>query len=1024
MTYPYQAIMRLAGVCLVAVALWSAADSASAATYYVSPTGTDDGSHGTGTGNDAWRTLDYALRGQRVAKGDTINIEAGTYSTFNGADTNIFPDINVSTGSGPVLIKAYPNGASVTLDMPSNSDVGNAFIFLSSSRWTELRFQHIHFTNSSSVNTRLFWLYGHKVTLEDCSIDMNSTGNPFYFGNDTEQSYLTVRRTTFTNTSRAIYQTRDDRVGVNITVESSLFYGNVSGSQVLYMPYAANLDLRNNTFITDQYLLHFAATGSQLAMHNNLIYNNSGVKRYPVIFEAGSTAFSYFRAHPDQWKLTNNAWYTSSGGFLDLIWDTNSAGIMLLDHTNHWLDPQFTNAGGNDYSLQSGTYLCGRGSGSLLPAGGDINGQSWTGNDVGAYKCPTATASITPLASKTAFVGDSIMNAMAYSTAATAFDQQTHTTHVAGAYAAVPGANMQWIFAHLDTVMTGYAPQTVYLSIGINNLASNSMLYNTAQQHADYIVEIMRKIEQWGATPIWLGIGSLNNYGSLSDTNIPTINNLVKAACVTHGWQCASYLDQMMLNAQWQSASPNGYYDTNGDVHPNSLGHGIIGMVADYLFFNRYTMGTNQMDIAAGARVYADGAFRHTAQTASGVTANLVIRPSTSFHATSKAPWMDVTFLDWNTSGTYYKKWTEASTTIGTGSTVHVVGDMAYNTYYAIKVNGSTATGSVTGAACASGVCLSSATGSITFTYTGGYSTKTFEVERGDNTAPVLSGGSLSGSLAAGATTTTLSVTTDEAATCKYGVTSGTAYASLPSTFTGTGTSHTALLTGLAEKTTYFYYVRCQDTTGNRNTSDYTISFSTPAASVSSEASGGGGGGRRRRAGGATVSQGSTGKAATNDAPRKTVPRPDATLPKAAPASSALAAPRSRVLRSTFLRSGPSTKSDRIVLMLRSWEVTVEGKEGDWLRVSTASGKRGYVFARNVEASASDSAAATGPSARATVTAYALNVRTGPALDARPISKLSRGSVVNILHSIGQWRYIRLSDGREGYVVATYLRPE
>jgi hypothetical protein len=107
-----------------------------------------------------------------------------------------------------------------------------------------------------------------------------------------------------------------------------------------------------------------------------------------------------------------------------------------------------------------------------------------------------------------------------------------------------------------------------------------------------------------------------------------------------------------------------------------------------------------------------------------------------------------------------------------------------------------------------------------------------------DSTPPVLSLGSPAGALASGTTGATLSVTTDEAATCKYGTTTTVAFASIGSTFdTTSGTTHTQSLTGLVDGTSYAYYVRCRDGSSNANLSDYAISFSVAAAS------GGGGGG-------------------------------------------------------------------------------------------------------------------------------------------------------------------------------------
>ncbi len=101
-----------------------------------------------------------------------------------------------------------------------------------------------------------------------------------------------------------------------------------------------------------------------------------------------------------------------------------------------------------------------------------------------------------------------------------------------------------------------------------------------------------------------------------------------------------------------------------------------------------------------------------------------------------------------------------------------------------------------------------------------------------DATAPVVSdNGSSSGELAAGTTQATLAVSTNENAQCRYGTTSGTAFASMTDIFSTTGTSssvtsHTTTITGLTDSTNYTYYVRCIDVNGNANLSDLTISFS------------------------------------------------------------------------------------------------------------------------------------------------------------------------------------------------------
>lgn len=106
-----------------------------------------------------------------------------------------------------------------------------------------------------------------------------------------------------------------------------------------------------------------------------------------------------------------------------------------------------------------------------------------------------------------------------------------------------------------------------------------------------------------------------------------------------------------------------------------------------------------------------------------------------------------------------------------------------------------------------------------------------------ETTPPSISSLLPSGEQASGTTSVTLEVTTDTNATCKYGTTADTAYASISNTFDTTGTTtHTQEITGLTGGTSYTYYVRCIDAYGNANTSDETISFSI-AATVSSDES-------------------------------------------------------------------------------------------------------------------------------------------------------------------------------------------
>lgn len=108
--------------------------------------------------------------------------------------------------------------------------------------------------------------------------------------------------------------------------------------------------------------------------------------------------------------------------------------------------------------------------------------------------------------------------------------------------------------------------------------------------------------------------------------------------------------------------------------------------------------------------------------------------------------------------------------------------------------------------------------------------TTTIVLEMGqgqDTTPPVRSNGSPSGILSSGTTSTTLSLTTNENAVCKYSTTAGVAYSSMRNTFSTTGTtSHSTTITGLSDGNTYTYHVRCIDSLSNANTDDHSITFS------------------------------------------------------------------------------------------------------------------------------------------------------------------------------------------------------
>ncbi len=102
-----------------------------------------------------------------------------------------------------------------------------------------------------------------------------------------------------------------------------------------------------------------------------------------------------------------------------------------------------------------------------------------------------------------------------------------------------------------------------------------------------------------------------------------------------------------------------------------------------------------------------------------------------------------------------------------------------------------------------------------------------------DTTPPVRSNGAPSGTLPSGTTQATLSLDTDEPATCKYDTCPGVDFDAMANTFSTTGNlTHSDTVTGLTDGSSYTYYVRCEDQASNQNTTDYEISFSVASGAL------------------------------------------------------------------------------------------------------------------------------------------------------------------------------------------------
>jgi hypothetical protein len=100
-----------------------------------------------------------------------------------------------------------------------------------------------------------------------------------------------------------------------------------------------------------------------------------------------------------------------------------------------------------------------------------------------------------------------------------------------------------------------------------------------------------------------------------------------------------------------------------------------------------------------------------------------------------------------------------------------------------------------------------------------------------DTTPPARSNGQPVGALPSGTTQSTISLSTNEAAVCRFSTNANVAYSSMTNTFASTGgTSHSTPVNGLSDGGLYSIYVRCQDSSGNANPDDFVVSFSVATA--------------------------------------------------------------------------------------------------------------------------------------------------------------------------------------------------
>ena len=119
------------------------------------------------------------------------------------------------------------------------------------------------------------------------------------------------------------------------------------------------------------------------------------------------------------------------------------------------------------------------------------------------------------------------------------------------------------------------------------------------------------------------------------------------------------------------------------------------------------------------------------------------------------------------------------------------------------------------------------------------------------------------------------------------------------------------------------------------------------------------------------------------------------------------------------VRSGPSTSYGITTKLYKGDKVEILETSNGWHKIKASNGKIGWVSGDYIKVS---SGSTSQTSYKATVTATSLNVRSGAGTSYSVITKLSKGTVVDVIESASNgWKKIKTSGGTTGWVSGDYL---
>ena len=508
--------------------------------------------------------------------------------------------------AGIVTIQPY-TGHTVTLDVPTNTD---NMVFKMCSNITIKK--GIKIRNSTEKAVYFFNVDQNRkpssVVIEDADIDWKSPNRSLWNASSDTTSYnvsIYIDRGKITSsnaTPNNDFALLRGSLGSGRTASMRLHAVEVTGIGYLFAhayPGAGSnyFEAINCTFSgikKDRLILNNNESGLDTRASgkfvNNIFYTDS---TFASPLHLDDNTYASIAAN---WTITNNDFYralTVNPGLEHEVFCTTNSDLCSLAASNFYVDPQFNNRAGGDYTIvENGANIRGRGNNSEI-TGTDSAGNAWTGSDIGAYANPVGAVYKPAITVGTiAYIGDSIAFGASQTNRADGWpltvvgSDENCDSASPPTCAAVGGSGGMAMKAYVDRAALAHHPQYIVLLSWHNNLSATgiSPANLTSQQAADDTIIAVAKAKYWGMTPIVISeLGTKAANGAGQYTIPAALNTLLSSGCVTNTTLFCDALGRMRFNATWMNAfnssGTEGYYGAtglSGDVHPNTVGYRLV----------------------------------------------------------------------------------------------------------------------------------------------------------------------------------------------------------------------------------------------------------------------------------------------------------------------------------------------------------------------------------------------------------------------------------------------------------------